>query len=100
MKSEKISIVELSRSVPDHSCTDAYRSTRTICNYKSEDQKAIDILKEAGIAYKLIDLSDCPFTVRLKAKIGGINETPTLILKNIKIEGIENVSQVLQETKT
>ena len=100
VKSEKTSTFEHSRPVADHYCTDADRATQTIYTYKPEDQMAIDLLKEAGIVHKLIDLSNCPFSVRLKVIISRINETPALILNDRKIKGIENIRQVLQEIKT
>jgi len=100
VKSEKIPLVEYGEGVPGHPCTIALRTTQTIYNYKSEDQKAMDLLKEAGIAYKLVDLSDCSFTTQLKAKIIGVNKTPTMVLNNRKIKGAQNIRHVLEEIKT
>jgi len=100
IKSEKIPIIEHTQGVSGHPCTGGFRATQTIYNYKPEDQKAIDLLKEAGIDHKIIDLSDCPFTDQLKAKITGVNETPTLVFNDRKIKGAENIKQVLQEIKT
>ena len=68
--------------------------------FKPEDEEAINLLNEAGIGYKLVDLSDCPFTVRMKAKILGINKTPTLVLGNgEKIKGIRNIRQAILKIK-
>jgi len=100
VKSEKIPIVEHTQGVPGHPCTGGFRATQTIYNYKPEDQKAIDLLKDAGIDHKIIDLSDCSFTAQLKAKILGVNETPTLVLNDRRIKGADNIKQVLQEIKT
>jgi glutaredoxin len=69
-------------------------------NYKPEDQKAVDLLKETGAPYRVVDLSDCSFMMQLKAKIFGINETPTLILNGVKIKGLENIKKALQEITT
>ena len=97
VKSEKIQMAQYSEGVPGHPCTGAYRATQTMHNYKPEDQKAIDLLKEAGVPHQLVDLSECSAAARLKAKITGINETPTLLMNGKKIKGVENISQALQE---
>lgn len=100
VKSTKIpASVGYSRPVPDHSCTDAFVAIQIIHCYEYEDQKAIDLLKESGITHELIDLSNCPFTVRLKAKIRRINETPTLIWNDEKIIGPENIQRLLEKIK-
>ncbi|MDI6805569.1 MAG: hypothetical protein QMD20_02765 [Candidatus Bathyarchaeia archaeon] len=85
-KVRKISIVQYTEALPRHPCTGGLRETQVTYNYKPEDQKAVDLLKENGIACKVVDLSDCSFMIRLKAKMSGINETPTLILNGVKIK--------------
>lgn len=100
VKSEKIPIVQYTEGLSGHPCTAAFRATQVTYNYKPEDQKAMDLLEKAGIAYEVVDLSDCSFIMQLKAKIFGINETPTLILNGVKIKGLENIKRALQEIRT
>lgn len=96
VKSEKISIVQYSEGIPGHPCTAAYRVKEIFERFKPEDEEAINLLNEAGIDYNLVDLSDCPFTTQLAAKIRGINETPTLVLESgEKIKGVQNIKQML-----
>jgi len=99
VKSEKIPIVQHTQAVPGHPCTGAFRAAQTIYNLKPEDQQAFDLLQEAGVSYKLVDLSNCSFSTQLKAKITGVNETPTLILNGQKIKGTENIKQALKGAK-
>jgi len=102
VKSRKVSNIEYAQ-VPALLGKAGYEalpmSARTAYNYRPEDQEAINFLKEAGIAYKLLDLSDCTFVTRLKAKVSGINEKTTLILNDRKIVGVENIKKVLEEMK-
>jgi glutaredoxin len=100
VKSEKVSIVPITEGIYDHPCSGARRATQTFHNYKPEDQKAMDLLEEAGTNHQIIDLSNCSFATQLMAKIKGINETPTLIMNGRKIKGSENITQILQEIKT
>jgi glutaredoxin len=100
VKSEKISIAQYTEGLSGHPCTAAFRAIQVTYNYKPEDQKAMDLLKEAGIAYKVVDLSDCSFMMQLKAKMFGINETPTLILNGVKVKGLKNIKKTLQEIRT
>jgi len=72
-------------------------ATQVTYKHKQEDDEAVNLLKEAGIAYRLVDLSNCSLIVWLKAKMSGINEKPTLILNHKKITGIENIKKFLQE---
>jgi hypothetical protein len=100
VKSEKISIVQHAEDIYGHPCVIPYRGAQTLYNYKLEDQKAIGLLEAAGTNHQIIDLSNCSFTTQLMAKIKGINETPTLIMNGRKIEGLESITQILQEIKT
>jgi len=74
-------------------------SARTIVNYLPEDQEAIKLLSQTEIRYKLIDLTHCPLTTRLKARISRM-KTPTFIFKEKKIVGVENIKQALGDFKT
>ena len=100
VKSENIPIVQYSEGITGHPCTGAYRVKEIIKNFKPEDKEAMELLDQAQINYKLVDLSDCPFTVQLKAKILGINETPTLILGDEKIKGVQNIRQIISQIKS
>jgi len=105
VRSEKGFFVEYSQTPTTHTgwWVDGYgalpMTTQITYNYKPEDQEAANLLKEAGITYKLIDLSNCSLKARLTAKISGINETPTLVFYHKKIKGIENIKQALQGIK-
>jgi hypothetical protein len=99
VKSEKISTVHYSEGVAGHPCTAAYRATSIVPCYKQQDQEAIDLLEKARIAYERVDLSSQNVTTRLKAKIMGLNETPTLIFHDRKIKGLENIRRVLQKVE-
>jgi hypothetical protein len=95
VKSEKISMVQYSEGLAGHTCTAAYRATRTEPCYKQQDQEAIDLLEKAGIAYERVDLSSRDVKTQLKARITGLNETPTMIFHGRKIKGLENIRRVL-----
>jgi len=100
VKSEKIPLIDISECIPGHPCGEQPRkAVQVLQNYKAEDQEAIDILKEAGVVFKLVDLSICSFTTRLKAKMSRIDRTPTLVLNDRKIRGIANIKKALQEIK-
>ena len=99
VKSEKIFRTQYSEGVPGHPCTAAYRASETVCDYKPRDKEAIDLLEKEGIPYRLIDLSNCSLMFNLKAKIFGLNETPTLVLSGRKIKGTKNVESALHEIK-
>jgi hypothetical protein len=100
VKSSKTSIVEYSRPVADHYCTDGYSATKVMYSYKPEDQECMELLKGAGMPHEVIDLSNCSFSARLRAKIAKLNETPTLVLNGERIKGLQAIKQVLQKTET
>jgi len=100
VKSEKLPIIQYSEGISGHPCTGGYRAREIVYNLKPEDKEAVDLLEEAKINYKLVDLSDCPFTMRLKAKIIGINETPTLVVNGEKIRGVQNIRLTLLKIKS
>jgi hypothetical protein len=103
VKSKKVTIVEDTQSpsfrswwlgkgyVPAH-----WSATRVIRKYEPEDQEVISLLEKLGQTYKIVDLCGCSFPVWLRAKKKGIKETPTMILNQNKISGIENIKQALQ----
>jgi len=68
-------------------------------NYPPDDQEVISLLNQAEIAYKLIDIAKLPFTMKLKTKMSGIR-TPTLVLNDKKIVGLEEIKRALEEIKT
>jgi hypothetical protein len=100
VKSSKTSTVEYSRPIADHSCTDGYLATKVMYSYTPEDQQCMELLKQAGIPHELIDLSSCSFQARLKARIAGLNETPTLVFQGEKIRGLQAIREVLQKKET
>jgi glutaredoxin len=104
VKSEKISVVQYSGDVSGGRCvryapSSAQAATSTMHCYGQQDKEAIDLLEKAGIAHKLVDLSSHEFTTRLKARIAGLNETPTLIFYGRKIKGLENIRRLLQKVE-
>lgn len=99
VKSDRVPIVRHSESISGHPCTGAYRTDQIIYSFNQQDRESMDILEEAGITYRLVDLSDCSFMDQLKAKLKGINETPTLVLDDEKIKGPKNIRQVTKEIK-
>jgi hypothetical protein len=104
VKSEKIPTVHYSSDASSSSCvryapSSANTATGTLHSYEKQDQEAIDLLQKAGIAYELVDLALLHVTTRLKARVTGLNETPTLILHSRKVKGLENIKRVLQKVE-
>lgn len=97
VKSAKIDQVEYTmphKSGGGHWCSAGYRSKGVMRYFNAEDNEAIEYLKQKGISFSLIDLSDCSFKTRLHAKISGINQTPTLILDDsTRINGTEQIKE-------
>jgi len=90
VKSVSTGAIERSPGFLFHSCD--LRETQNVTFYPEEDQKAIELLNGKNIKFELVDLSKCSFTTRLKAKIKGINKTPTLILDDGTIlKGIQQI---------
>lgn len=77
----------------------ASKASQTMKNYKMQDKEAMDLLEKLGIHFNLVDLSNCSLVFKLKTKITRINETPTLVLNNTKIKGIQNIKEALHEIK-
>ena len=99
VKSEKIFRTQYSEGVPGHPCTAANRASEIVCDYKPRDKEAMDFLEKEGILYRLIDLSNCSIMFNLKAKMLGLNETPTLVLSGRRIKGTKNIESVIHEIK-
>ena len=78
VKSISTGAIERSPGFLFHSCD--LRGTQNITFFPKEDQRAIEFLKEKGVKFELIDLSKCSLRMKLKAKINGVNKTPTLVL--------------------
>jgi len=73
-----------------HSCD--LKTAKNITFYQEEDEEAIEFLKRKNIPFDLIDLSHRSFLDRMKAKIEGVNSTPTLVLDNgTKLNGINKI---------
>lgn len=73
-----------------HTCD--LRRRKYLDFYPREDQEAIEFLKDRDVSFNLTDLSKHSFLTRLKAKMSGINQTPTLILDNgTKLKGITQI---------
>ena len=78
VKSISTGAIERSPGFLFHSCD--LRRTQNTTFFPEEDQRAIEFLKEKGVKFELIDLSKCSLIMKLKAKINGVNKTPTLVL--------------------
>jgi hypothetical protein len=90
VKSISTGAIERSPGFFFHSCD--LRKVESITFYSEEDKEAIEFLKEKNIPFSLVDLSKCPFAVRLKAKFAGINNTPTLIFDDgKKLKGVQKI---------
>ena len=93
VKSEKID-AELKYTIPHrgHWCTAGYMSQGTEKYLFPKDKDAVEFLEQKGISFNLIDLSECSFMTRLRAKLSGINKTPTLILDDdTRLKGVEQI---------
>ncbi|MEM3699343.1 MAG: hypothetical protein QXL57_00515 [Candidatus Bathyarchaeia archaeon] len=97
VKSEKIEQVQWTKPLHDHGCSGGYRATKTHFILNEEDGKAVEALEKSGLNYKVIDLTFASSTMRLKAKLEGVNATPTLIYKGRKIKGLQQILNTLQQ---
>jgi len=95
VKSEKIEHVEWSMPHHDHWCSAGYRATKTDFVLGEEDRKAVEALEKSGLNYKVIDLTFASAATRLKAKLEGVNTTPTLTYKGRKIKGLQQILNML-----
>ncbi|MEM3823617.1 MAG: hypothetical protein QXH87_01655, partial [Candidatus Bathyarchaeia archaeon] len=82
----------------DHWCSAGYRAAKTDFVLNEEDRRAVEALEKSGLNYKVIDLTLASATMRLKAKLEGINATPTLIYKGQKIKGLQQILETLTTT--
>jgi len=79
-----------------HSCD--LKTVKNITFYLKEDEEPIEFLKSKKIPFELIDLSYCSFSIRAKAKIRGINNTPTLVLDDgTKLKGIKQIKSCFEK---
>jgi glutaredoxin len=74
-------------------------SPRDFIILKPEDQEAIGILRKNGITFKIVDLSQSTHVKRFVLKISGMR-TPTLIINDKKLVGLENIKKVMEERRT
>ena len=80
----------------DHWCSAGYRAAKTDLILGEEDKKAVELLEKTGLRYILVDLGLASATTRIKAKIKGVNTTPTLIYKNLKLKGLQQITTMLE----
>jgi len=84
-----------------HWCSAGYRSQSAHTGFSREDEEALTELKTKNTTFNLVDLSTCTFETRLKARMTGINKTPTLILDDrTKIEGINQIKEYAKNRRT
>lgn len=104
VKSQKADIVQYTMpnlSGGGHWCSAGYRSQGVLKSYSQEDEEALTNLKSKGVNFSIIDLSVCPFEARLRAKLSGVNRTPTLILDDgTKIKGIDRIKEYTKNLST
>jgi hypothetical protein len=96
VKSEKFEQVQWTMPHHDHYCSAGYRAQKADFVLSENDQKAIDVVKETGLEYTLVDLGLAGGATRLKAKTDGIKTTPTLIYRGQKLEGLLQVMEMLK----
>ncbi|MEM3536485.1 MAG: hypothetical protein QXF44_01780 [Candidatus Bathyarchaeia archaeon] len=96
VKSEKFEHAEWSMPHHDHWCSAGYRATKTDLVLSEEDRKAVEALERSGLNYKVVDLSLASATMRLKAKLEGVNATPTMIYKGRKVKGLKQILETLE----
>jgi len=82
----------------DHYCSAGYRASKTDLVLEEEDKKAIEVLEKTGLQYTLIDIGLASASARIKAKIEGINKTPTLIYKGQKFKGLQQIMELFETT--
>jgi len=97
VKSEKFELVEFTMPHHDHWCSAGYRVTRTDYVLDEEDRKAVKFLERSGLQFKIVDLSLENALTRFKAKIKGINETPTLVYRGQKLKGLRQIAEALEK---
>jgi hypothetical protein len=79
-----------------HWCSAGYRATKTEFALKRENQKAVEALEKAWLLRTIVDPGLASATARMKAKIEGVNATPTLIYKGQKLKGLQQIMGLLE----
>jgi len=88
--------IERSTGFLFHACD--LRAVKNITFYSEEDEEAIELLKSKNVSFDLIDLSNCSLVFKIKAKLKGINSTPTLILEGgAKLKGIKQIKAYFEK---
>ena len=71
-------------------------SRSELTGYTPEDEEVLTSLRSEGVEFSLVDLSECPFGSRLKARVNGIKKTPTLVSDDgKKIEGASRIKDYI-----
>jgi hypothetical protein len=97
VKSEKVAHIEYSMSHHDHYCDAGYRATSTDLILNEEDRKAIELLEKAGLRFTVVDLGLAKAMARIRAKMEGVNATPTLIHKGQKMRDLHQIAAMLEK---
>ena len=97
VKSEKIEYVEYTMPHWGHWCSAGYRVTKTDYALSEEDRKAIELLEKYGLSFRVVDLGLASLLTRLRAKIEGVNKTPTLIFMERKLKGLKEIEAALEK---
>jgi len=97
VKSEKIEQVEYTMPNWGHWCSAGYRASKADFALTEEDKKAIELLEKSSLPFKVVDLGLAGASARLKAKIAGVNKTPTLVFKGQKLKGLMEIEAFLEK---
>jgi len=96
VKSLKQDLVEYTMPHHEHWCSAGYRSTQTLTSLTDEDREALNLIESLGVKCEVIDLAEAGISEKLKARFLGLNQTPTLVIGNKKIQGINNIRKQIQ----
>ena len=94
-KSEQVEFTMPHTTGGGHWCSAGYRAARTHRTHSKEDEEGMQLLEEAGISYRLVDLADASVAAQLRARIMGVNKTPTLLYGGKKYKGLEEIKAAL-----
>jgi len=99
LKSEKFDLVEYTVPNWGHWCSAGYRSKGTEFFYKKDDAEAKTLIESSKLKTlcEIVDLSNCNFLFRMRAKLIGVNETPTLVVDDKKYKGLEEIRKFLNQ---
>ena len=101
VKSQRSDVLQYTMPNEGHWCSAGYRSQSALTGFSKEDEDALTELKSKNTSFNLVDLSTCAFETRLRARMTGINKTPTLILDDgAKIEGIKQIREYMKSRRT